>query len=321
MIDSYKSSFPKTNYKNQILETIIKNNMISNAYIFYGPEGIGRKEAAINFIAEIINKSNSNIKPLEKIKANNFPDFILIEPTYLIKGNLINQSKLEENLTQKNKPIIRIDQIREIRKFLGQRSIQADKKFIVIEDAHLLNEAASNCLLKTLEEPENGLFILITSNINNLLDTIKSRCQQIRFNHLSNNELYLQLKSNKKFTEGIESDITHLKDLINLANGSPKKLWENISIWLAIPEEIKQKILTPFHENVEILILVKIITDELNLKEQNFLIEFMQYRWWKKTQNIEITKIVENLKVNLKNNVQPRLAWEVCLLKIALNDF
>ena len=39
-------------------------------------------------------------------------------------------------------------------------------------DAHLLNEAASNCLLKTLEEPTNGIFILLTSKIDHLIDTV-----------------------------------------------------------------------------------------------------------------------------------------------------
>ncbi|MBK16802.1 MAG: hypothetical protein CMK49_02150 [Prochlorococcus sp. SP3034] len=320
MNDSYKAIFPQGNHKTQILKSIIKNNRISNAYIFNGPEGVGRQAAAIDFIAEIINKSNSDNKALEKIKAKTFPDLILIEPTYLINGKLIKQSELEEDLNQRNNPIIRIDQIREIRKFLGIRSIQSDKKFVIVKDAHFMNEAASNCLLKTLEEPDNGLFILITSHINKLLETVKSRCQQIQFNGLSNNELYNQLKSKKNFTEDIESRISHLQDLIYLANGSPKNLWDNISIWLEIPEAIKQKILTPIYEYIEILILVKRITDELDIKQQNFLVEFIQYRWWNETRNIQIIKTIENLKMNLKNNIQPRLAWEASLLKIALND-
>ena len=160
MIYPYKIIMSPNNI-HPILLSILNKNNISNAYIFHGPDGIGKKETALEFIAKIINKSNSEIKALEKIRANNFPDFILIEPTYLIKGKLIKQSELIDDKNQKNKPVIRVDQIRELRKFLGIRSIQSEKKFIVIVDAHLLNEAASNCLLKILEEPENGLFILL----------------------------------------------------------------------------------------------------------------------------------------------------------------
>ncbi len=321
MGDSQKRDLSFKDIKHPILDTILKKNVTSNAYIFYGPEGIGRKKAAIHFILNIINQSNTDIKVIDKVNLNNFPDFKLIEPTYLIKGKLIKRSKLNEDVNQRNRPIIRIDQIREIRRFLGIKSIQSTKKFVIIEDAHLLNEAASNCLLKTLEEPQNGLFILITSNINNLLETIRSRCQKIKFNGLTNSELLDQLKANKKFTEEFESNITYLKDLIYLANGSPKKLWENITTWLEIPEKIKNKILKPLYENVEILILVKVIMDELNQKQQEFLIEFIQYRWWKETKNEAVIKIIEKLKYNLKNNVQPRLAWEVCLFKIAIKDY
>ena len=320
MIYPYKVIMSPNNI-HPILLSILNKNNISNAYIFHGPDGIGKKETALEFIAKIINKSNSEIKALEKIRANNFPDFILIEPTYLIKGKLIKQSELIDDKNQKNKPVIRVDQIRELRKFLGIRSIQSEKKFIVIQDAHLLNEAASNCLLKILEEPENGLFILITSQINNLLDTIKSRCQQIRFNRLNNSELLKRIKGNKNFTVEIESKLTNLKDLLYLANGSPSKAWENISTWLEIPEKIKSKILSPLYNNVEILILVKEIIDELDFKQQELLIDFIQYRWWQETKSIETIEIIENLKSNIKNNVQLRLAWEVCLLKIALKNF
>tara|TARA_Y100001970_G_scaffold290060_1_gene422415 strand:+ start:5967 stop:6932 length:966 start_codon:yes stop_codon:yes gene_type:complete len=320
MIHSDQKSFPKKKYNNVTLENIIKSDAISNAYIFHGPEGIGRTETAFDFISAIIKKSNSNVEPIERIKANNFPDFFLIEPTYLMKGKLIRKSELQEESKQKIKPIIRIDQIREIKKFLGQRSIESDKKFIVIKDAHLLNEAASNCLLKTLEEPENGLFILITSSVNNLLETIKSRCQQIQFKRLSNKELYNQLNSNEKFTKEIQNEITHLKELIYIANGSPKKLWENISIWLSIPEKIKKKIAKPIYNKIDILILVKTITDELNIDQQYFLIDFILYKWWKETYNINTMKFLENLKDNISNNIQPRLAWEVCLLTISLDE-
>ena len=84
---------------------------------------------------------------------------------------------------------IKIAQIRNIKSFLGQKSINSGKKIVLIIDAHLLNEAASNCLLKTLEEPNNGIFILLTSKLNLLLNTIISRCQIIRFPSFSSKKI------------------------------------------------------------------------------------------------------------------------------------
>ena len=310
--------FPKVNYQNKDIEAVIRGNSISNAYIFFGPDGVGKKDTALKFIEELIKKRISDVTFRNRISKGNNPDLILVEPTYLIKGILKKKSDLKEDIYQRNKPIIRVNQIRDIRKILGIKSIQSGKKFVLIEDAHLLNEAASNCLLKTLEEPENGIFILLTSNINGLLETIKSRCQQIRFKRITKQELINQVNKNNQISSKLEKD---LQDLIYLANGSPKKLDKIIKIWLEIPESIKNKIKSPIYENIEILTLAKIITDEMNGEQQEFLVDFIQYKWWKETFNMQIPKAIENLKINLKNNIQPRLAWEVCLLKIALKDY
>ena len=75
-----------------------------------------------------------------------------------------------------------------------ENQINSEKKIVLIIDAHLLNEAASNCLLKTLEEPSNGIFILLTSKLNLLLDTIISRCQIVRFRSFSSKKIKSILK-------------------------------------------------------------------------------------------------------------------------------
>ena len=151
---------------NENLESILKRKLFSNGYIFYGSEGLGKKQTAIKFIEEIFNQYSSNSNIQEKIEDNNHPDFLLIEPTYLLKGNLINRSL--RGPSKHNKETIRVEQIRNLKTFLAQKSIESEKKIILIDDAHLLNEAASNCLLKTLEEPTNGLFILLTSRLNSV---------------------------------------------------------------------------------------------------------------------------------------------------------
>ena len=174
---------------NENLESILKRKAFSNGYVFYGPEGIGKKQTAIKFIKEIFIRYSSKSNIEKKIIENNHPDFLLIEPTYILKGNLINRSEAEPS--KNNKGTIRIEQIRNLKTFLGRKSIESENKIVLIVDAHLLNEAASNCLLKTLEEPANGIFILLTSRLNLLLDTIISRCQLIRFKSFSYKQLSL----------------------------------------------------------------------------------------------------------------------------------
>ena len=191
---------------------------------------------------------------------------------------------------------------------------------MLIVDAHLLNEAASNCLLKTLEEPSNGLFILITSRLNLLLDTIISRCQLIRFKSFSYKQIEIFIKnyidsSRLNIHEGL-----NLHDLINSANGSPGKIINDIKIWNEIPNEILENLDFPLIDNLKILKFAKMISEKLEINQQIFLINFVQRKCWVKTKNKQMVRRLEDLKLHLQSSVQPRLAWEVTLLKIAFKD-
>ena len=303
---------------NENLESILNRKAFSNGYIFYGPEGIGKKQTSIKFIKEIFNKYSSISNIEKKIIDNNHPDFLLIEPTYFLKGNLINRSEAEPS--KNNKGIIRIEQIRSLKTFLGQKSIESEQKIVLIDDAHLLNEAASNCLLKTLEEPANGIFILLTSRLNLLLDTIISRCQLIRFKSFSYKHLDIFIRNN---LDSLDLDVykeLNLQDFINSANGSPGKILKDIKLWKELPNEIKENLDLPLSDNLEILKITKIISEKLDIDQQIFLINFIQQKYWAKTKNSKIVEKLENLKIQLKGFIQPRLAWEVTLLKIAIED-
>ena len=303
---------------NENLESILKRKAFSNGYIFYGPEGIGKKQTAMKFIMEIFNKYSSNSNIEKKIIDKNHPDFLLIEPTYFLKGNLINRSEAEP--TKNNKETIRIEQIRNLKTFLGQKSIESGSKIVLIDDAHLMNEAASNCLLKTLEEPSNGIFILLTSRLNLLLDTIISRCQLIRFKSFSYKQLEIFIRNNLDSTVFDIYKEIDLEYFINSANGSPGKILKDIKIWNQLPNTIKENLDFPLSDNLEILKITKLISEELDIDQQMFLINFVQQKCWAKTRNKNIPKKLEDLKVHLKGFIQPRLAWEVTLLKIAIED-
>jgi len=310
-------------YINEIklkLDKIAQEDAISNAYIFYGPEDVGKKETALRFIAEIIRTNNSDLDAYSKIKDNNYPDFLQIEPTYISKGNLINHSEINNQKNQTAKALIRIEQIRNIKVFLSKKSIQSTKKFILIKNAHLLNESSSNCLLKTLEEPTNGVFILLTSRLNLLLDTILSRCQIIRFKPYSNKEFKKLLDQSKSNNTDLLSDSEVLENLIFISNGSPGKLVDYLNIWNQIPEKIKNEIIFPLKNYENILFLAKNITNDLDLNQQEFLLNYMQRNWWAKTKSKKLIEILESIKNNINSSVQPRISWEVGLLKVKLES-
>jgi len=225
-----------------------------------------------------------------------------------------------EKTIKSGSEIIKISQIRNIKTFLGQKSINSEKKIVLIIDAHLLNEAASNCLLKTLEEPSNGIFILLTSKLNLLLDTIISRCQIVRFRSFSSNQIKSILKDYLDTSKININTKLKFEDLINSANGSPNQFLKNIEIWNDFSDEIISKLDSPIKNSLEIIEISKSISDNLEISQQICLVNLIQTIWWRKTKNISLVKKLENLKYLLRKNIQPRLAWEIAFLKISIED-
>jgi len=319
MIGVKKNNFFLNEEVNTILKNIIKNKSFANGYVFCGAEGLGKKQTALEFVKEIFKQSSSSENVEERITNNNHPDFSIIEPDSLLATKSSGSPNLEKTI-KSGSEIIKIAQIRNIKTFLSQKSINSGKKIVLIIDAHLLNEAASNCLLKTLEEPSNGIFILLTSKLNLLLDTIISRCQIVRFRSFSSEQIrsilkeYLdtsKLKINTKFK---------LEDLINSANGSPNQLLKNIEIWNDFSDEILSKLDSPIKNSLEILEISKSISEKLEIFQQIYLVNLIQTIWWRKTKNIDLIKKLENLKNLLRKNIQPRLAWEIAFLKISMEN-
>jgi DNA polymerase-3 subunit delta' len=128
------------------LESKFKAQQLSHAYLFTGAEGIGKKMFAKEF-AELIGCK--------------FPDLMIAEA--------------------KNSELV-IAKVREIQNFLTYRAYNGGFKAVIVDDAHLMNQEAQSCFLKTLEEPRgNTILFLISSKPDLLLPTIFSRCQTIKF--------------------------------------------------------------------------------------------------------------------------------------------
>ena len=164
------------------------------------------------------------------------------------------------------------------------------------------------------------LFILLTSKLNLLLDTIISRCQIIRFRSFSGKQIKSILKEYLDTSKLKINTKLKFEDLINAASGSPNQLLRNIEVWNDFSDEIISKLDSPMTSTLEILEISKSISDNLEISQQISLVNLIQAIWWRKTKNISLVKKLENLKYLLRKNIQPRLAWEVTFLKISMED-
>lgn len=169
-----------------ILLQAITHQQVAHAYLFTGPEGVGKKKTALA-LAQYLNctapdkgTSSCGVCPsCLQAASGNYPDLFLIEP---------------------DGATIKIEQIRTLLDKLSLRSYAGGYQIIIIDQAHTMTEQASNCLLKTLEEPSgNAVFCLITSQSAALPITILSRCQQLQFHPLAPEVLQQILQ--KKYPE------------------------------------------------------------------------------------------------------------------------
>ena len=305
----------------KILESSIDKKHISPAYLFSGPEGIGRKKTAKLFASAILDKNEVKENTQRKIEHNNHIDLFWVEPSYIIQGKNISQGRVKlENINMKSPPQIRLKQIKEIIEFLGTRPLESEKSIIIIEDCEHMNEAASNALLKTLEEPNHATFILLTERPEKLLETIRSRCQIVPFKRLNNDQLNIII--NKIDNIKSHQDITNkkIKELISFSNGSPGKYLTNLESWLNIPENLRKKLSFQLNDQIQALTLAKEITEELNIEQQLWLINFQQNSIWEINKNSKIVIRLEKLRNQLLKYVQPRLAWEIALIEINFID-
>ena len=131
MIDVQKNNFLFNEEVNTCLSNIIRNKSFANGYIFYGAEGVGKKQTALKFITEIVKQSSPSENVEESIANNNHPDFLSIEPESLLATTRSKSSDLEET-RKSGSEIIKIAQIRNIKTFLGQKAINSEKKIVLI---------------------------------------------------------------------------------------------------------------------------------------------------------------------------------------------
>lgn len=270
------------NEKNKkLFDEIIKENKISNAYMFIGKESIGKLLFAKEFAKAILctneNKPCNICKSCIEFDTSNNPDFNIIEP----EGNTI-----------------KINQIRELVKKVYEKPVVSNKKVYIINDSNLMTKEAQNSLLKTLEEPPEYITIILVATDENLfLPTIKSRCNKILFNKLTDEQLIQIL--NKEYNYNNVSNI-----VLKISDGSVKK-----ALSLRDKEKDYESVNNVF-SNLEKLDIIDIIGKKEDIfkdKEQTpEILDYINLIFFDKIQMninyIQCMNIVEDTKRRIKNN-------------------
>jgi DNA polymerase III delta' subunit len=156
------------------LSSLLENDRHPSGLLFYGPRRTGKFALAHSFV-KVVNCTGNNSKDCtcsscRKIDEGYHPDVTVVKPNE--HGH------------------ITIDKIRQITRNFELKQNEGRRKAAIIKNADLLGQEAANALLKTLEEPRgNATIVLTTYRYENLLDTIRSRCQPIRFGFLADTDI------------------------------------------------------------------------------------------------------------------------------------
>lgn len=150
-----------------LLHRAVESGRLAHAYLFAGPDGVGKTTAALDLAAVLLCRQPQGGRPCDhcpacvKFRSGNHPDLMRVQP----EG-----------------AAIKIDQIRTLKKALTFAPFESRLRVVLLEEVQTMRREAGNSLLKVLEEPPPAnLLILVGSGIGSLLDTIVSRCQVIPF--------------------------------------------------------------------------------------------------------------------------------------------
>ena len=267
------------NVKKQ-LTSDFNESKVSHAYLFLGLEGIGKKELAIEFARVLLDTNNLDTcvdyKYIEKL-----PDKkeIIVEQ---VRNKIVNDVYVAP--------------------------ATGNYKVYIINDAHLLNAAAQNALLKTLEEPPKYVvIILITNNEKALLTTVLSRVKKVKFNSLCNSDILAILK------EKYDTEIDENK--LEYANGSLK-----VAVELSKEEDnkyLKIDDLYKCYKKQDMLGAMKGI-EQVNFKDDETF-NYLQYLFMQDKAFAQIP-IIETSRNRMKQNANEDIVKQALNIYIMKGD-
>ena len=188
----------------ETLANAIKNDRVAHAYIFSGARGVGKTTAA-----RILAKALNCVKgPTAE------PCGVCDSCREIAAGTSLDVIEIDAASNRG------IDQIRELRDMVRYAPASSRSKVVILDEAHMLTSEASNALLKTLEEPpDRVIFVMATTEPENLEDTIRSRSQHFHFRALTFNEITARLYEIAA-KENLQIDAAALAVIARMAEGS-----------------------------------------------------------------------------------------------------
>ncbi|MFH1456544.1 MAG: DNA polymerase III subunit delta' [Patescibacteria group bacterium] len=328
------------------LEHAIVNDRLAHAFLFYGPKQLGKKKLAMQF-AKILLCCQNKFDSLEKINPidlnQKFPCGSCEHCVEFDKGTHPDFYALEKNKQEKN---ISVDQIRELRSQLSNKSFFKSYKIVIIENAESMSLAASNSLLKTIEEPRGKTVIILTAeSLSALPKTILSRTQKIKFLPVSTKEIYDYLIRHKKIEHKEASDIANIsqgRPGRSIIFASSQHLWkiynDNINTFFKLISatdyqkigfvenllEKQKKIIDKNNIIFPMLNLWQTLFRDILLLKNDLSVKIVNSKVRTELETLEpyftiiklyqIDKILEQTKKYLKQNVNPRLVLENLVL-------
>lgn len=332
----------------RILTTLLRRGNIPHALLFTGIDGVGKKEAAV----ALAMASNCQVvgaveprpdrpsdtgghrspvadpaktpggcgtcKACRKILSGNHPDLLWIKPTGAA---------------------IKIGQIRELAQRVALKPYEANCRVVIVAEADKMNAAASNALLKMLEEPPAGnLFILTAPQPGDLLPTVASRCQHIRFGPLSRVALQRSLSTRPDVAES-ETEL-----IAALAGGSASRAEQMVQTnWLMMRNWLIDQMMTLSLKRINhLLALAEFLAGDRNRLQdsleimQTWLRDLLVHPYdpakmlnadleslvpptragWDPDDIIAKMEAIENARKSIEANTNARLACEALLFRI-----
>ena len=266
----------------QTLINAFKKNRVGQGYIFTGPRGVGKTTTA-RILAKGLNCKNSK------------------------NGNPCNKCNICDEITEyRNLDVLEIDgasnrgieEIRNLRELIKFSPMNSLYKIFIIDEVHMLTNQAFNALLRTLEEPPaHGKFIMCTTDIHKVPDTIISRCQRFDFNRISINDIKESVNSILS-KEKINSDLESVEAIAAKSEGSMR---DALSILDQIIAFSDNKINYKDVEKILGLVSSELyfrLTNSINDKNSDLLLETLTEI---RNGGIPIDDVVKGLNVHIRN--------------------